>query len=157
MATNSPMSNFNRKNPYVIQVKQKYEILMRLYEEVASSIVVNNGFILFGLLLQNVWGFLIDKCVFTLCIYTPVIIIMTLIIDWFYIKNTIKDSVNTKIDKLVTMESNEVVKVNLEFVQELLYIVSTCIGKVTAYIKWFNIYFWVIIIITIIISIFGLK
>ena len=43
MATNSPMSNFNRKNPYVIQVKQKYEILMRNYEQISKSLITLNG------------------------------------------------------------------------------------------------------------------
>ena len=68
MATNSPMSNFNRKNPYVIQVKQKYEILMRLYEDVSKSIIVNNIVIAIVLLLQNIMGFGIHKWIS--CIYS---------------------------------------------------------------------------------------
>ena len=156
MATNSPMSNFNRKNPYVIQVKQKYEILMRLYEDVSKSIIVNNIVIAIVLLLQNIMGFGIHKWIFTTCIFTPIMIIMTIIINRFYIKNTIKDSINQEIDKLVTMESNEVIKINIEFVQELLYKVSTCIGKVEAYIKWFKIYTCVVIIIISTISGLGL-
>ena len=154
MATNSPMSNFNRKNPYVIQVKQKYEILMRLYEDVSKSIIVNNTVIAIVLLLQNITGFGIHKWIFTTCIFTPIMIIMTIMINRFYIKNTIKDSINQEIDKLVTMESNEVIKVNLEFVQDLLYTVHTCIGKVKAYMSWFNAYTLVIALLTMI-SIIG--
>ena len=52
------------------------------------------------------------------------------------------------------MESNEVIKVNLEFVQDLLYTVHTCIGKVKAYMSWFNVYTLVIALLTMI-SIIG--
>ena len=52
MATDSPMSNFNRKNPYVIQVKQKYEILMRKYEEISKSLIILNGSLAFILILN---------------------------------------------------------------------------------------------------------
>ena len=69
-----------------------------------------------------------------------------------YIKNTIKDSINQEIDKLVTMESNEVIKINIEFVQELLYKVCACIGKVEAYSKWFYLYNWFMIILTAIVG-----
>ena len=131
MATDSPMSNFNRKNPYVIQVKQKYEILMRKYEEISKSLIILNGSLTFILILNIIISF----------------------INRFYILNTIKDEVNTEIDKLVTMESNEVIKVNLEFVQELLYKVCTCIGKVEAYSKWFYLYNWFMIILTAIVGI----
>ena len=140
MATDSPMSNFNRKNPYVIQVKQKYEILMRMYEEISKSLIICNFAVFTALVIQNMFGFFTHNLVFTLYIWTPVIILATILIDQFYIKNTIKDSVNHQIDDLVTMESNEVIKVNIEFVQELLYTVSTCIGKVNAYMQWFNLY-----------------
>lgn len=146
MATDSPMSNFNRKNPYVIQVKQKYELLMRLYEKVSKSLIINNTAIVVVLFVQNLIGFSIHKWIFTSCIFTPIILLINAIINRFYIKNTIKDSINKDIDKLVTMESNEILKVNIEFVQELLYTVNTCIGKVEAYIQWFKIYTWIIII-----------
>lgn len=154
MATDSPMSNFNRKNPYVIQVKQQYEILMRLYEDISKSLILCNAGILAILLIQNIIGYFIHHLIFTLCLWTPVVICITILINWLYIKNTIKDSINHKIDELVTMESNEVIKVNLEFVQDLLYTVHTCIGKVKAYMTWFNIYTLVIALLTMI-SIIG--
>lgn len=89
------------------------------------------------------------------CIWTPTVVLMSIFINRFYILNTIKDEVNTEIDKLVTMESNEVIKVNLEFVQELLYKVCACIGKVEAYNKWFYLYNWLMIILTVIVG-FGI-
>ena len=58
MATDSPMSNFNRKNPYVIQVKQKYEILMRKYEEISKSLIILNGSVTFILILNIIIGFI---------------------------------------------------------------------------------------------------
>ena len=152
MATDSPMSNFNRKNPYVIQVKQQYEILMRLYEDISKSLILCNAGILAILLIQNIIGYFIHHLIFTLCLWTPVVICITILINWLYIKNTIKDSINHKIDELVTMESNEVIKVNLEFVQELLYKVCACIGKVEAYSKWFYLYNWFMIILTAIVG-----
>ena len=154
MATDSPMSNFNRKNPYVIQVKQQYEILMRLYEDISKSLILCNAGILAILLIQNIIGYFIHHLIFTLCLWTPVVICITILINRLYIKNTIKDSINHKIDELVTMESNEVIKVNLEFVQDLLYTVHTCIGKVKAYMSWFNAYTLVIALLTMI-SIIG--
>ena len=153
MATDSPMSNFNRKNPYVIQVKQKYEILMRKYEDISKSLIILNGSLAFILILNIILSFIKHRWFFITCIWTPTVILMSIFINRFYILNTIKDEVNTEIDKLVTMESNEVIKVNLEFVQELLYKVCTCIGKVEAYSKWFYLYNWFMIILTAIIGI----
>ena len=152
MATDSPMSNFNRKNPYVIQVKQKYEILMRKYEEISKSLIILNGSLAFILILNIIIGFIKHRWFFITCIWTPTVILMSIFINRFYILNTIKDEVNTEIDKLVTMESNEVIKVNLEFVQELLYKVCACIGKVEAYSKWFYLYNWFMIILTAIVG-----
>ena len=40
MATNSPMSNFNRKNPYVIQVKEKYATLVHKYNKNSKNITM---------------------------------------------------------------------------------------------------------------------
>ena len=40
MAVDSPMSNFNRKNPYVIQAKREYSKLMEMYESVSKTIVL---------------------------------------------------------------------------------------------------------------------
>ena len=153
MATDSPMSNFNRKNPYVIQVKQKYEILMRKYEEISKNLIILNGSLAFILILNIIIGFIKHRWFFITCIWTPTVILMSIFINRFYILNTIKDEVNTEIDKLVTMESNEVIKINLEFVQELLYKVCACIGKVDAYSKWFYLYNWFMIILTAIVGI----
>lgn len=155
MATNSPMSNFNRKNPYVIQVKQKYEILMRNYEKISKSLIILNGSLTFILILNVILSFIKHRWFFMTCIWTPTVVLMSIFINRFYILNTIKDEVNTEIDKLVTMESNEVIKVNLEFVQELLYKVCACIGKVEAYNKWFYLYNWFMIILTVIVG-FGI-
>ena len=152
MATNSPMSNFNRKNPYVIQVKQKYEILMRNYEKISKSLIILNGSLAFILILNIILSFIKHQWFFMTCIWTPTVVFMSIFINRFYILNTIKDEVNTEIDKLVTMESNEVIKVNLEFVQELLYKVCACIGKVEAYSKWFYLYNWFMIILTAIVG-----
>ena len=152
MATNSPMSNFNRKNPYVIQVKQKYEILMRNYEKISKSLIILNGSLAFILILNVILSFIKHRWFFMTCIWTPTVVLMSIFINRFYILNTIKDEVNTEIDKLVTMESNEVIKVNLEFVQELLYKVCACIGKVEAYNKWFYLYNWFMIILTVIVG-----
>ena len=152
MATNSPMSNFNRKNPYVIQVKQKYEILMRLYEKISKSLITLNGSLAFILILNIILSFIKHQWFFMTCIWTPTVVLMSIFINRFYILNTIKDEVNIEIDKLVTMESNEVINVNLEFVQELLYKVCACIGKVEAYSKWFYLYNWFMIILTAIVG-----
>ena len=156
MATDSPMSNFNRKNPYVIQVKQKYEILMRKYEEISKSLIILNGSLAFILILNIIIGFIKHRWFFITCIWTPTVVLMSIFINRFYILNTIKDEVNTEIDKLVTMESNEVIKINLEFVQELRYQVCVCIGKVEAYNKWFYLYNWFMIILTAIVG-FGIR
>ena len=156
MATNSPMSNFNRKNPYVIQVKQKYEILMRNYEKISKSLIILNGSLTFILILNVILSFIKHRWFFMTCIWTPTVVLMSIFINRFYILNTIKDEVNTEIDKLVTMVSNEVIKVNLEFVQELLYKVCACIGKVEAYNKWFYLYNWFMIILTVIVG-FGIR
>ena len=156
MATNSPMSNFNRKNPYVIQVKQKYEILMRNYEKISKSLIILNGSLTFILILNVILSFIKHRWFFMTCIWTPTVVLMSIFINRFYILNTIKDEVNTEIDKLVTMESNEVINVNLEFVQELLYKVCACIGKVEAYSKWFYLYNWFMIILTVIVG-FGIR
>ena len=90
MATNSPMSNFNRKNPYVIQVKQKYEILMRNYEKISKSLIILNGSLAFILILNIILSFIEHRWFFMTCIWTPTVVLMSIFINRFYILNTIK-------------------------------------------------------------------
>lgn len=138
MATDSPMSNFNRKNPYVIQVKQQYENLMRSYELVSKSIIIYGGLcglIFIVTLILSVWTnhlFFIITDIFFLAV--------SVILTHKYIKGTIKDDINSDIDHMVTLESNDILNISIEYVQGLLYKIHNCIGKVAAYIIWYKIY-----------------
>lgn len=138
MAVESPMINFNRKNPYVIQAKQKYEILMRQYELVSKDMIVHNILILLYSLIIPVAYLLLHIEVVYGIIGMMANIFCIGIWDYLMIKNTIKDPINSEIDKLITLESNEVIKINLEFVQDLLYKLNTCVGNVTSWLLIFR-------------------
>lgn len=136
MATDSPMSNFNRKNPYVIQAKQQYNILMDLYEDVSKSFISHGCVSLILLIIATVLA-LITKTnnYWILSLYFIAVILLA---SYFVIKNTIKDSINSDIDTMVTMESNEIMNISIEYVQDLLYKLHECIGKVKAFIIWYK-------------------
>lgn len=136
MATDSPMSNFNRKNPYVIQAKQQYNILMDLYEDVSKSFISHGCVSLILLIITTVLA-LITKTnnYWILSLYFIGVILLA---SYFVIKNTIKDSINSDIDTMVTMESNEIMNISIEYVQDLLYKLHECIGKVKAFIIWYK-------------------
>lgn len=135
MAVDSPMSNFNRKNPYVIQAKREYGKLMEIYENVSKTIVlaiIGCCFILisniFSVISNNSYWFLILDAG-----YIGVAIWLTLRL----IKDTIKDTINKEIDHMVTLESNDILNISIEYVQDLLYKLHECIGKVTSDLNWY--------------------
>lgn len=138
MATDSPMSNFNRKNPYVIQAKQKYNEMMELYEEVTKMFITTGTTPLAISIVAFVLACIVDNVTF-ICL-TLLFIPSMGIITYFVIKNTIKDSINKDIDKMVTLESNEIMEISIEYVQELIYNIHECIGKIKAYIIWYKLY-----------------
>lgn len=136
MAIESPMSNFNRKNPYVIQAKQQYNILMELYEDVSKSFISYGCVSLTLLIITTVLAFITKtNNYWILSLYFIAIILLT---SYFVIKNTIKDSINTDIDTMVTLESNEIINISIEYVQDLLYKLHECIGKVKSFIIWYK-------------------
>ena len=53
------------------------------------------------------------------------------------IKDTIKDTINKEIDHMVTLESNDILNISIEYVQDLLYKLHECIGKVTSDLNWY--------------------
>lgn len=136
MATDSPMSNFNRKNPYVIQAKQKYNELMEFYEKVSKYIIQYGSLsiatiilvIIIGIISKQYWV-LITNGFFCVC---------WIFVTYKMIKNTIKDSINSDIDKMVTLESSEVINISIEYVQDLIYKLHECIGKVKSYLDWYR-------------------
>lgn len=135
MAVDSPMSNFNRKNPYVIQAKREYGKLMEMYENVSKTIVlaiIGCCFILisniFSVISNNSYWFLILDAG-----YIGVAIWLT----FRLIKDTIKDTINKEIDHMVTLESNDILNISIEYVQDLLYKLHECIGKVTSDLNWY--------------------
>lgn len=137
MATDSPMSNFNRKNPYVIQAKRQYNILMDKYVDIAKLLIITNIWVLAFIMMNIIYDvihFSIIKSITGLiivCIYIGIVI--------HFIRNTIKDDINTDIDEMVTMESNEIMNIDITYVQQLLYKIHNCIGKVDAYVHWYKI------------------
>lgn len=137
MATNSPMSNFNRKNPYVIQTKQQYSNLMELYEQCSKKIIMNSIILLLALVITTV-----VTCIrrsFIMLIPIMIILCIFVLITYYFIKNTIKDDINKDIDNLVTIESNEVMNVDITYVQDVLYKVHNRIGKVSTMITLYDI------------------
>ena len=101
MATDSPMSNFNRKNPYVIQAKQQYNILMDLYEEVSKSFISHGVISVTLLVIATILAFITKmNSYWILSIYFIAVILLT---SYFVIKNTIKDAINSDIDTMVTL------------------------------------------------------
>mgnify|MGYP007080094194 FL=1 len=136
MATDSPMSNFNRKNPYVIQAKQQYNILMDLYEEVSKNFISRGVISITLLVIATILAFITKMNTYwILSIYFIAVILLT---SYFVIKNTIKDAINSDIDTMVTLENNEILNISIEYVQDLLYKLHECIGKVKAFILWYR-------------------
>lgn len=133
MAVESPMSNFNRKNPYVIQTKQQYNKLMQMYETVSKSILISAIIILSCFIISLIFSIILHDII--RIIESCAILIAYLLYTYDYIKNTIKDDINTDIDKMVTLESNEIMNIDITYVQDILYKVHNRIGKVEVYIK----------------------
>lgn len=135
MAVDSPMSNFNRKNPYVIQAKQQYNTLMEMYEIVSKSIIIlgciNLGIFIVSLIVE------IKDVNICRVVESLIIFIIFLGYTYDYIKNTIKDDINKDIDKMVTLESNEIINIDITYVQDVLYKLHNRIGKVSTYIKFY--------------------
>lgn len=138
MAIDSPMSNFNRKNPYVIQAKQQYERLLRLYESISKSLIS-----------YGTWAIASSIVFIAVSIYKKQYILLSIaitvliafgLLTYSYILRTIRNPINHEIDHMVTLESNEVLKISVEYVQELLYKLHYCIGIVTESIYWYRIY-----------------
>lgn len=131
MAVQNPMSNFNRKNPYVIQAKQQYNFLLEEYEEICKTIIVSclSVAVVFAIMITvNI----INKSIFE--IVTQVIMMSSYIYcTYSFIKNTIKDDINSEIDHMVTLESNEIMNIDITYVQELLYTIHNRIGKTHAW------------------------
>lgn len=151
MAVESPMSNFNRKNPYVIQTKQQYNKLMELYEDVSKSILIMSSIILACFILSLTIAIVNHNI--TDIIKVVIIFIGYILYTYDYIKNTIKDDINGDIDKMVTLESNEIINIDITYVQDILYKVHNRIGKVSAYLKFYYeisillamVFIWIII------------
>lgn len=154
MAIESPMSNFNRKNPYVIQAKQQYEILMREYEQVSRTIITYGTLVLLGFVIAL--GVTIYTSNLKDIIVLTSILLLSLYITYRYICMTIKDSVNNDIDHMISMESNEILNISVEYVQELLYKLHECIGKVQTCTYWYKRYCIISFIILILIMIIKL-
>lgn len=145
MATNSPMSNFNRKNPYVIQTKQQYSNLMELYEACSKAIIKDSIIFVLAVIITT-----IVTCIMKDYIMLFIIAILLCAfggMTYYFIKNTIKDDINKDIDQLVTIESSEIMNVDITYVQDILYKVHNRIGKVTTMITLYD-----MITITLIIS-----
>ena len=136
MAVDSPMSNFNRKNPYVIQAKREYGKLMDMYEKISKTIILAIIGCCF-ILISNIFSIINNQSYWFLILdagYIGIVIWLTNIL----IKDTIKDTINKEIDHMVTLESNEILNISIEYVQELLYKIHECIGKVKSFIIWYK-------------------
>lgn len=135
MAVDSPMSNFNRKNPYVIQAKREYDNLINLYEQVSKTIVlgiIGSCFVL----IANVFSVIVNHSYWNF-ILTAGYIVVAVWLTIRLINDTIKDSINKDIDHMVTLESNEILNISVEYVQELLYKIHKCLGKVNSDLDWY--------------------
>lgn len=152
MAVESPMSNFNRKNPYVIQTKQQYNKLMEMYETVSKSILIASIVILPCFIFWLVFSSIMHDIIGIIGSFA--MLAAYLLCTYDYIKNTIKDDINGDIDKMVTLESNEIMNIDITYVQDILYKVHNRIGRVSVYIKFYYIitvaivvlgFIWVII------------
>lgn len=135
MAVDSPMSNFNRKNPYVIQAKREYGKLMDMYEKISKTIILAIIGCCF-ILISNIFSIINNQSYWFLILdagYIGIVIWLTNIL----IKDTIKDTINKEIDHMVTLESNEILNISIEYVQELLYKIHECIGKVSSNLNWY--------------------
>lgn len=135
MAVDSPMSNFNRKNPYVIQAKREYETLLQLYEKVSKTIVLGIIGCCF-ILVSNIGSILCNHSYWFFILTAGYIGVVVWLMNRL-IKDTIKDSINSDIDHMVTLESNEILNISVEYVQDLLYKIHECIGKVNSDLSWF--------------------
>lgn len=132
MAVESPMSNFNRKNPYVIQTKQQYNKLMEEYEKVSKAIIRASCVILLMFIISTILS-IIHKDILSGIVFCTILIVF-MILTYRFIKNTIKDDINSDIDKMVTLESNEIMNIDITYVQDVLYKIHNRIGKVQSYI-----------------------
>lgn len=138
MAIDSPMSNFNRKNPYVIQAKQQYERLLRLYELISKSLISYGTWAIASSIASIVVSLYKRQYIFLLNNLT--VLITFGCFTYSYIMRTIRNPINHEIDHMVTLESNEILKISVEYVQELLYKLHYCIGVVTESMYWYRIY-----------------
>ncbi len=132
MAVESPMSNFNRKNPFVIQAKGFYDQLMGLYHKIMKGTIIGGGItVIIGVILL-VLAFPFSKW---LAVYAVAHFIVAAIFMNYIIRHTIEGDDNDIIDDMVSMEINDIINVNNEFMYNLVYIENKLIGKAEFAIK----------------------
>lgn len=131
MAVESPMQNFNRNNPLVIKAKYRYDDLQVERERFTKSIVLFTSIILSFVLIIGVVLVLYHIPVRTTIavLLTCAIIYISMIYELFY--KTISDPINSKIDKMVSLEMSEVMNINVEYVQDVIDELNHTIGKTT--------------------------
>lgn len=133
--TTTPMENFNRKNPFIILLKKRYDAVNDLLQDTASILIKNIIFSIISLFIYSIF------CINSIIIFNSFIMIIPLIIYiaiiipmvltyinriQFYMK---KHPSMIEFDKLSNLQMNEILILNNEDIMNCLYNMNIMYGE----------------------------
>jgi len=135
MALQNPLENYNRHNPYVMQAKRQYQVLMDENEELSKEFLIVSiiaGFDTISCLIIGIIGCLLAGA----AILIPTIANFLFVAVFEYsaykiLKERIQDEKVKEMDKMASLEMSEVQEINLEFVYNLINLIYSLQGKAT--------------------------
>ncbi len=133
MALQNPLENYNRHNPYVMQAKRQYQILMDENEELSKEFLIVSiiaGFDAIVCLIVGIIG----------CLFSGAASLIPMIGSFLFIalfehsaykilKERIQDEKNKEMDRMASLEMSEVQEINVEFVYNLINLIHSLQGK----------------------------
>lgn len=137
MATASPMAEYNRRNPFVIQARKQYETLLNMYQEAVKigfiCIMVFLACVLLLLPITIVADTLMDNPVeitVGYALFSTFQVLMGIWIAHRIVKTTIGHPINKDIETIVGASFSDVVNVNLEAIYECINSIREHQGRV---------------------------
>lgn len=129
-STISPMENFNRSNPFVIQAKVKYDELQQLYHEMMKLLLVIIFEAIAAITVAGIAHSLSPNSTMLRTALSIVIFVMCPVVLYrATLQYTIGDPKNDSINKVVTMQMSEIMNINLEVVYDTILDMKYLQGK----------------------------
>ena len=134
MALKTQFKGWNRNQPLVIYAKEKYDQLMDDYQLISRYTIIN-------MTLCIIFTIITTTFVFILYI-DPVAAfasILPTVFCWIYtrrvVHHTIGSPVNKEIDEIAKMEQDDILKLNMEKIDNIIYSMAKLEGETDCYIN----------------------